>query len=549
MELSFNNLDLFSVGLAAAGMLILGFITFFNNPKSISNKIFLCLTVVASIWGFVNYSYQQPFPVEISFWLLKLQMFLGIWASFFTFTLAYVFPAESGVLSKYYKWIVVPLAIIISSLSLTPFVFSKVSLVENGRVTGVINGPGIILFGIMTLFFNLGGVVILIRKAIKFKGIQKRSVKIFLLGFAVMLGLIIVFNFILPAFLNNSRFIAFGAVFLLPFIAFTSYAIFKHGFLDVKIIAAEVLTFVLAIITFIEIILASSLAVMIFRSTLFISVLLFGILLIRSVRREVKQREELQKLTEELKTANQKLQELSRFKTQLLSLASHQLKSPLAAIKGFAEILEEGLYGPMSEKVAETVKKMKRSADELLSLVNTLLDLRRVEEGKMEYSFAPVDLGKLVAAKVDELRPLALSKALELKFSEPDRQFFVNADAQKLQQIIQNLIDNAIKYTPTGEVRVELEDRNDTVVFKVKDTGLGIAADLLPHLFEEFVRDERVKHEIMGTGFGLYIAKKIVEAHNGKIWAESAGQDQGSTFFMELKKIAVPAQISAAVPK
>ena len=232
-----------------------------------------------------------------------------------------------------------------------------------------------------------------------------------------------------------------------------------------------------------------------------------------------------------------KLDELSHFKSELLSLASHQIRSPLAAIKGFISLIITGSYGEVSDRIKETLGKVQKSADELIGLINTLLDVRKVEEGKMEYVFARTDLNKIVTDVVDLLRSLAETKKLEFTFVSPGKEIPVNADAEKLKQVIQNLTDNAIKYTPSGFVKVELKEEGGMATVSVSDSGLGVPSDLIPYLFEEFVRDERVKKEIRGTGLGLYIARKITEAHGGKMSAESPGEGKGSTFRVVVPEI------------
>jgi len=199
--------------------------------------------------------------------------------------------------------------------------------------------------------------------------------------------------------------------------------------------------------------------------------------------------------------------------------------------------LMEGLYGPVSNKVKETLEKMKKSADGLIGLIDTLLNLRQVDEGRISYQFAKTDVVKIVRDTADELRPLAEAKKLELKVEIPEKEIFANADGQKLRQVFQNLIDNAIKYTPSGFVKVCLKEDGQWVAFEISDSGLGIPKSLLPHLFEEFIRDERVKKEILGTGLGLYIARKMIEAHGGQIGAESEGEGKGSRFWVKIKKI------------
>ena len=176
-----------------------------------------------------------------------------------------------------------------------------------------------------------------------------------------------------------------------------------------------------------------------------------------------------------------------------------------------------------------------KSSDDLIVLINTLLDFRKVEEGRMEYSFARVKLNDIIQNVMTELETLANEKKLKFTY-KASGEVFVNADAPKLKQVIQNFTDNAIKYTPEGFVHVELEEQGKDVIVSLKDSGLGIVKDLTPHLFEEFIRDERVKKEIKGTGLGLYIARKIVEAHGGSVWAESEGESKGSIFYVKLKK-------------
>ena len=390
----------------------------------------------------------------------------------------------------------------------------------------------------------------IIKRNLGSHGEELQQQRLLLLGFFVTLVLIVTLDFILPSFFNDVTFIPYSATFTLPFVVFTFYAILKHRLLNVKVIATEILVLVLSIVTFMEVIFSQSLVEILFRSGEFILVLIFGIYLIKSVLKEVEQREELERLDKELEAKNKQLDELSRFKSELLSLASHQIRSPLAAMKGFTSLIVEGAYGAVDPKAKEALGKVERQADELIGLINTLLDVRKVEEGKMEYQFAKADLTKMVDDVMALLRPLAVTKGLEFTFASPGHEVWVNADAEKLKQVVQNLVDNAIKYTPSGFVHVELKEEKavgaqagaghapiGTATLTVADSGLGIAASLIPYLFEEFVRDERVKKEIRGTGLGLYIARKITEAHGGKMWAESAGEGKGSAFHVSVPEI------------
>lgn len=530
------NLDLLSVGVAVAGMVILGFVSFFNNPKSISNRVFLYLAISASLWGIINYSSYQVFPIVFSFWLLRFVMFFAVWSSFFTFTLSYVFPLDRVKLSPYFKWVLVPLTIVTAFLTLTPLVFTRVAQTSaDGRISSVINGPGIIIFGILVIFLNVGGVTLLIRKIIKSERIKRKPMEIVLFGEILMLFLIIVFNFILPAFFGNPRFIPLGAVFLFPFIAFTSYAIFKHNLLSIKIITTEILTFVLLVVIALEVILSANVIEILFRSAIFILVLAFGILLIQSVRREVEQRERLEVLTKELQAANEKLKELDKLKSEFLSFASHQIKSPMAVVKGFAQLIYDGSYGAVPDKVKETAGRIKESVDKLISLVNNFLDLRKIEEGKMEYKFESINVIELVQQITYGLSLLAKQKGLDLSFEAKDGKLKAQVDVQRFTQVIQNLIDNAIKYTDKGFVKVGVTKQNeDQILISVSDSGRGMSKEFLSQAFLQFTREAAAAKEKQGTGLGLFIAKQIVTEHKGDIWAESDGLGKGSKFLVKL---------------
>jgi signal transduction histidine kinase len=531
------NLDLFVVGNAVAGIAILGFIIFFSNHKSITSKSFLFFSIVTVFWSIANYFQYKVPSADFSFMLVKFVIFLGAWHSYSFFQLAYVFPKEKVVFPKWYKYFVIPLVILISILTITPLVFSHISeLSPDGKIIKIENGPGIALFGMVVLGFIIAGLVTLIRKTINASGLERTQFKFVLTGMLVTFLLLMTFNFVLPAFFENPDFIPFGSVFLFPFAALTFYAISKHKLLHMKVISTEILAFVLAIVTLLEVVISGDILILIFRSGIFVLVLMFSILLIKSVRKEVEQREELERLTGELQAANKKLEELSAYKTQLLSLASHQTKSPLSAIKSYASLLIQGLFGEVNDQVKDKLNKIMLASDQLLSLIDTFLNLRKVEEGKMDYKMTKTDLVQLIKGKADELQPLTQSKNLGYEINLPDHPVMVSADAQKLQQILQNFIDNAIKYTPEGKVTINLKEEGGYVIFSVHDSGYGIPADLLPHLFEEYMRDERIKNKVRGTGFGLFIARKIAEAHGGTTWAESEGENKGSTFYLKLKK-------------
>jgi signal transduction histidine kinase len=249
--------------------------------------------------------------------------------------------------------------------------------------------------------------------------------------------------------------------------------------------------------------------------------------------------EQVKERTKELTVANSRLRELDRMKSDFVSIASHQLRTPLTATKGYVSMLLEGTYGVISDKVERALKMLYASNERLVRIVDDLLDLSRIESGKFQYTFAKVSLADLLADVVKELSIAAEIKKLKIIQNAPkhDDRFDISADAEKLRQTFLNLLDNAIKYTKKGyiEIKIAKDAHSEYVRVSVKDTGVGIPLEDQAKLFEQFVRGkEGSRASAVGSGIGLYIAKKIVEDHSGRIWAESEGVGKGSTFIVIL---------------
>ncbi len=238
----------------------------------------------------------------------------------------------------------------------------------------------------------------------------------------------------------------------------------------------------------------------------------------------------------QLTVANDKLKELDKKKTEFVSIASHQLRSPLTAIKGYSSLLLEGSFGELNDKAREAVDRVFQSSQKLVLVIEDFLNISRIELGTMRYEWSDFDLRETVEAIVKDMRPMVEKNQLAFSFDyDTNLKYLVHADAGKISQVVSNLIDNATKYTKTGSIRVRLEKKVDRVRLVVEDTGVGIAQDTMPLLFAKFSRaSDAGKTNIAGTGLGLYVAKEIVAAHKGKIWAESDGPGQGSRFIVEL---------------
>ncbi len=534
---SLGNLDLLSVGVAIAASAILGFIVFLSNKKSVTNRTLFFFTIESIFWNIFNYLIFQFSTPEKALIILRFHVFFVVWYCFLLFQLFYVFPEEKKAFPKWYNFFLLPVVTLVSILTLTPFTFAKVLEFSNGHIQKVLNGWGIFIFGATVVSLIVAGLLILLRKTMSANATEKNQFRLILIGTSITFSLHIAFNLIFPAFLDNPNLIIYGAIFTFPFIIFTAYAILKLRLLGVKVIATEILTFFITVVSLAQLILATTLTERIFRFGIFLLVLGFGILLIRSVRKEVEQRERLEILTKDLEAANAKLKELDAQRAEWLGFASHQVKSPMAVVKGYAQLIMDGTYNPVSEKAKETAGKIKEKVDDLITLVSNYINVSKIDEGKLETpKLNPIDIVKLLRDLVEGEKIVAKKRNLVLTFESLGPSLIIKADEEKIRQVAQNLIDNALKYTEKGFVNVKLEDKGPSVLISITDSGRGMSPTLIGRLFNRYIRDEKTSKEVQGTGLGLFIAKQIVLAHNGEIWAESDGEGKGSRFYFRLPK-------------
>jgi len=262
-----------------------------------------------------------------------------------------------------------------------------------------------------------------------------------------------------------------------------------------------------------------------------------GFLLIRGFSREVKQREEITLLAHDLQKANARLKELDKQKTEFVSLASHQLRGPITAINGYVGMILAGEYGEViNQDAKEALEKVQIAGKDLGVLVGDYLDVTRIELGRMTYTFADVSLTQLTREVFDQMLPVTEHSGLAFSIEVPDKPMMVHADANKLKQVMLNLVDNAVKYTPEGSIVIKVQQQGNNVRFSVVDTGTGMSEKVLGSIFEKFVRAPGAKRiNTGGTGLGLFVARKIITEHKGRIWAESAGEGKGSTFLFEIE--------------
>lgn len=524
--------------------LSLGVAIILQPKRSFDAITFFFITLAFSLLSVANYFALTENLDKALYWI-RFEMFFAAIHTFLFFVFVHIFTKESYSYSIKRSFIFGLLFILILLISLSPYLFNGVTFNTKTNSTETLPGAlfpfyAIWLFG--TMFLSMRKVIKTYRQS---SGTLRAQWKYMLYGsFTTYLALII-FNFVFAAFFHNTAMLKYTPLYSLPIVIATAYAIINYNLFSMKILATEAFVSILVVVFFARIVISETITDRIIETLIFTATALFGMLLIRSVKEEVRAREEIRvlakRLTEsnwELARTNERLRIIDQRKSEFVSIVSHQLRTPITAIKGYASMILEESYGNISETLKTPIEKIFLSSKRLAEMVNDFLDLSKIEQGKMSYSFTSVDIKKMLEDIEEEFTPIAKKKGLDLAFQpETDGSFMVTADEGKIRQIFTNLIDNAIKYTPKGGIIVSIKknDKNGKIAVHIKDTGIGLSQDDIHHLFGKFARGEGAQKEYTdGSGLGLYVAKKMIEAHHGKIWADSEGLGKGSEFVVEL---------------
>lgn len=324
-----------------------------------------------------------------------------------------------------------------------------------------------------------------------------------------------------------------GPLGMVIFIGMMSYMLVKFKAFRTKLFASQVL--VLAIIFFIA-------------SLLFIQQLYFvrivvlftlgltsalGFSLVRSVKHEIEQREEIEKLVVQLKEANSNLKELDRQKDELLGIVSHQLATPISAVKWNLEMIIDGDLGKLTKEQGEHLKSMQLTAESLADLSRMILDVSRIQLGRMKVDRTELDIREFIEEVCNDIEPKSKEKKIKFTKSIPKSIPKAMLDKRLMRMTLENLLTNAVKYTPEGgEVELNVKIQKNNLYYEVKDTGCGIPRNEHDKIFGKLFRASNVR-DTSGNGFGLFAAKGAVEAQGGTISFEST-EGKGTTFAVTL---------------
>lgn len=326
------------------------------------------------------------------------------------------------------------------------------------------------------------------------------------------------------------------SLFVLPlFLIIVTFSITNLGIFNIRYLGTQLLVYVLILMVGSQFLfLQDSTDLTLNVITLVISIFL-GLVLLQNSKNELKQKELAQRLATELAGANMRLEKLDKMKSEFVSIASHQLRSPLTSIRGYVSMVLEGSYGEVNEKAKGVLQHVADSARHMALSVEDYLNVSRIEAGNMKYDIADHDLRDIVEDIVADMQPVASERGIPLVFkSSFEGTASVKLDVGKSRQIIQNLIDNAFKYTQ-GKEAIEVSIRKDEkakrVFVDVKDHGIGLSKESIESLFEKFERAKNASTvNVTGTGLGLYIARTMARAMEGDITVASEGEGKGSVF-------------------
>lgn len=336
------------------------------------------------------------------------------------------------------------------------------------------------------------------------------------------------------------------SLFLLPiFLLVIIYSIFELDFFNFEVLGTQYLVVGLVVLMVGQLFFVNGNTDRLLTTVTVIITVALSIILFKNFKKETDQRLKIEDLSMQLesynlklKTANEKLKGLDKLKTEFVSLASHQLRSPLTAIKGYASMILDGDYGDTNKDVKEKVERILESSNNLTLVVEDFLNVAKIEQGGMKYEMIRFDFGELVENTVKDLSIAVEKRNLRFIYKDiENNKYFVNGDKEKLRQVIINLLDNSMKYTPQGQIEVNLKLNNNKILLSINDTGVGIPEEIIGTLFDKFARGEGAKLNTSGSGLGLYLVKEIIEAHKGRVWVESEGRNKGSTFFVEMTQV------------
>ncbi len=509
--------------------LVVGIIILVSDRKNLLNRLLFGICVSFLVWTIGTLIAWTNIHSDV---LLFAWSMLGTAAGFisiFSIYFTYVFVLKKDVSLKL-KWIFIALLSPIILLAPTRYALSGFNLshCDAFGFEGFIN----------TVYFPALGAVAMIWVLAIFISHYRRSTKAFRKQIVLMAtGLeLFLFSFFTTAFMGqylttigflpDSQLETYGYFGMIVFIVYVSILIVRFRALNLNLIASQMLVIALVVLIGSQFAFIRNTTSVVLAGVTLVLTSVVGIILIRSVNREIKQRERIELLAKDLEKSNQQ-------QITLIHFITHQIKGFVTKSRNIFAGIREGDYGSVPESMAPMIEEGFRSDTKGVQTIQEILNAANIKSGKVTYTKESLDLKALLMIIITDLTPQAAKKSLALD-SQLDSVSYTG-DRLQLTNAFRNLIDNSIKYTPSGSVTTTLRQEGKVVHLEIRDTGVGISGDDMKNLFTEGGHGKNSqKINVESTGFGLYIVKNIIEAHGGKVWAESEGEGKGARFIVEL---------------
>lgn len=520
--------------------LLIGFFVFFNDRNALLNKLLLLIAICFSSWTLISLISWTNIHGDIILFIWPLfgvlQAFIAILSVYFI----YVFLEKKDIPFK--------LKLIFFTLLAPVLLFAHTDVSVSGINLTACDSFGYEGLGYKIYYTGLGFLAmfwilfLLTKKYLHSEQDFRKQILLIGIGIESFLFSFTFFTFIATyltglGILPDSSLEHFGLFGMTVFMIFIGIMIVRYRTFNVGLIASQALIIALVLLIGSQFTFSVNTTTAVLTSITLILTGVIGVILIRSVKKEVKLREDVENLVHSLALANEKLTELDKLKSEFVSIASHQLRAPLTAVRGYASMLLDGSFGKIPTEATQALERISESAKNMAYSVEDYLNVSRIESGNMKYNCTDFNLRDEAEHVCDDLRPQALRKGLVLIFrTDLKSQGVINADVGKVIQVIQNLINNAIKYTKKGSIKVLVRDDivRKKIYIDVEDTGIGMNKETMDRLFGKFERAKNANQvNNGGTGLGLYVAYAMTIGMKGNITAHSEGDEKGSRFTIE----------------
>jgi len=524
-----------STVIASAGSILLALTIFIKAKRTAENIYFALMAIFVGLICTSNYFSITSTYLEKAtlFWIRAVMAFVPwIMVFLYQFSLSYknirYRPKTIRDLALY------AVAFIVTIINVSPLTYSGVSFDESGSIVPR-TGPGLIIFGLFLLPLFIASIYNMLKNAKKAEPSESQRIKITLSLFLFSFGIQIITSFVIVALFHYTNLVFLGNFLMFLFVVTVTASILNYKILELNVFTSVIFVAILALLIFADIFSAPNFQGVIYKIIVFLAILYIGYRFIKSIILEIKERKRVERLAERLRVANEKLKELDRLKSEFLSMASHQLRTPLSIIKGYLHTLQTGKVGEISDKQKHFVKTALDANEQLIAIIDDFLNLGRIEEKRIKVEFEEVDLPEIVATVLQRMGSLAIRKEINLKFEKPETFPKITADRAKLVEVLTNIVDNSIKYgKDRGWVKIKLKKEGTRIKIIESDNGIGIPDDFKSKLFSKFNRaPNAVKAVPSGNGIGLYLVKKIIDLHHGEVKIESE-EGKGTKFVIEL---------------